>query len=192
MKLTETKIRENALKLFIQKGINDTSLSDIGEEVGIKKQSIYTHFKNKNELILTVMNQVVQEEVTFLNDYFDKSKDHSLYEILYNFINKLKSRFISHGEENIKFLLRMMFLPPNNIENTVIVKAFTFYNQIQSHIEETITSHQQTINIEAEKAKLSYMNLFDGLLVELVYVNIENFEYRFQHSWDIYWRGITQ
>jgi len=192
VKLTETKIKESALTLFIKKGYAGTSLTDIGKEVGIKKQSIYTHFKSKEDLFLQVMNQVIKEEIAFLNDYFTNQKHVSLHDILYHFIKKLKERFISDGEENIKFLLRMMFIPPNRIKETVISKALTYYDQLKNHIEHTFHLHKDVINVSVEAGKISFLNLFDGLLVELIYINIRNFEKRFQISWNIYWQGIKK
>jgi AcrR family transcriptional regulator len=56
---TKTKIIQIALKLFSLNGIDKTSMSKIAHEIGITKPAIYHHFKNKEALILGVI------------DYFD-------------------------------------------------------------------------------------------------------------------------
>ena len=41
--MTINKIKKVALTKFIEQGYEGTSLSDVANEVGIKKQSIYSH-----------------------------------------------------------------------------------------------------------------------------------------------------
>ena len=71
--MTINKIKKVALTKFIEQGYEGTSLSDVANEVGIKKQSIYSHFKSKEELFITVMNDVIKEESEYLDYFFDKS-----------------------------------------------------------------------------------------------------------------------
>ncbi|WP_257347368.1 TetR/AcrR family transcriptional regulator [Pseudalkalibacillus decolorationis] len=190
--ITAEKIKKSALTLFVEYGYEGASLTDIGEEVGIKKQSIYGHFKSKDDLFLQVMNQVIQEEILELSDYFYQQKNESLYNLLYNFILHLKERYISNGERNMKFLLKMMFTPPNHLQETVISRVFTYYKKLREYVEEVFVSHEEILIIDAEKGTISFLNFIDGLLVELVYTNIESFEERFNASWEVYWRGIKK
>ncbi|MFD1449103.1 TetR/AcrR family transcriptional regulator [Oceanobacillus profundus] len=187
---TITKIKINALSLFVEKGYTATSLSDIAGRVGIKKQSIYSHFKNKEELFLQIMSEVVREEIAFLNDYFDQYNSKPLDDILYNFIIQMEKRFTSNKEDNVKFLLRMMFTPPSPLQEIVINTALEYYSELEKHIEQVFIYHEESIIATAEEAKIAYLAIFDGLLVELVYVNVTNFKKRFQVTWEIYWRGI--
>ncbi|WP_159462202.1 TetR/AcrR family transcriptional regulator [Halobacillus sp. Marseille-P3879] len=188
--LTRNKIITSALHLFIEKGYNGTSLTDIGEDVGIKKQSIYAHFKNKDDLFLQVMEKIIKEEITFLRGFFEQEKNESIDHILYHFIVDLKSRYKSGGR-NIKFLLQMMFLPPRHLEEHVITKSFTYYNQLHTAIEEIFKVHQGSLGVDPEDGAVSFLNFIDGLLVELIY-NHENFEKRFTVAWAVYWRGIKK
>lgn len=187
---TITKIKENALTLFVEKGYTATSLSDIGEKVGIKKQSIYSHFKNKDDLFLQIMREVVREEITFINDYFDQYKNKPLDDVLYNFIIQMEKRFTSNKEDNVKFLLRMMFTPPSSLQEIVITTVLEYYGKLENHIEQVFRYHEESITVTAEEAKTAYLAFYDGLLVELVYISVSNFEKRFQATWDIYWHGI--
>lgn len=187
---TITKIKKNALSLFVEKGYTATSLSDIAGRVGIKKQSIYSHFKNKEELFLEIMSEVVREEIAFLNDYFDQYNSKPLDDVLYNFIIQMEKRFTSNKEDNVKFLLRMMFTPPSASQEIIITTALEYYSELEKHIEQVFIYHEESITATAEEAKIAYLAIFDGLLVELVYVNVTNFQKRFQVTWEIYWRGI--
>ncbi|WP_096439436.1 TetR/AcrR family transcriptional regulator [Alteribacter populi] len=190
--ITANKIKKSALTLFVEYGYDSTSLTAIGNEVGIKKQSIYAHFKNKDDLFLKVMNQVINDEIIELSDYFSREKNESLYHTLYHFILHLKERYISDGESNIKFLLKMMFTPPNHLQEIVISRVFTYYEQLHHYIEEVFVSRKDCLMTDAESGTISFLNFIDGLLVELVYSSLESFEKRFKISWEIYWRGIVK
>ncbi|GIO20446.1 TetR family transcriptional regulator [Oceanobacillus oncorhynchi subsp. incaldanensis] len=192
MASTVTKIKKNALSLFVEKGYTETSLADIAGRVGIKKQSIYSHFKNKEELFIQIIEEVVNEEIAFLNYYFNQYKNDPLEEVLYHFIIHIEKRFTSSKEDNIKFLLHMMFTPPNVLQETVIHTALGYYGELEKHIEQVFICHEEKINVTKEEAKTAYLAFFDGLLVELVYVNVPKFKKRFQLTWRIYWRGIKK
>lgn len=44
------KIREAAVKLFLDKGFDGASMDEIAEQAGVSKQTVYSHFNNKEEL----------------------------------------------------------------------------------------------------------------------------------------------
>ncbi len=48
-----------AARLFREKGYSRTTVRDIAAEVGILSGSIFHHFKNKDEILFGVMNEVV-------------------------------------------------------------------------------------------------------------------------------------
>ena len=48
-----------AAKLFCLKGYSRTTVRDLAAEVGILSGSIFHHFKNKDEILFAVMNEVV-------------------------------------------------------------------------------------------------------------------------------------
>ncbi len=50
-KTTKEKIFETAIDLFALKGFDATSMREIAEVVGIKKASMYSHYKSKDEIL---------------------------------------------------------------------------------------------------------------------------------------------
>lgn len=189
---TVTKIKKHAQTLFVEKGYEATSLADIGEKVGIKKQSIYSHFKNKDDLFLQIMQEVVQEEISFLDRYFTESRNEPLEDILFNFIVQIEQRFTSNKENNIKFLLRFMFTSPPHLHDTAVATSLTYYREIEKHVERTMHRYEEQLAVSANKAQIAYLAFFDGLLVELIYIGVRDFEKRFQVSWEIYWKGVKK
>jgi len=66
---TEEKIVNAAKKLFGTRGYVETSMSDIAKEVGITKASLYYFYKNKQDIYLTVLEEVyLQMEQIFTTD----------------------------------------------------------------------------------------------------------------------------
>ena len=48
---TKTRIFETALRLFAIRGVENASMRDIADEVGIKVASIYNHYTSKEQLV---------------------------------------------------------------------------------------------------------------------------------------------
>ena len=58
---TKQEILEASLELFSVQGFEATSISQIAEAVGIRKASLYSHFASKQEILDTLVRQVLQE-----------------------------------------------------------------------------------------------------------------------------------
>ncbi len=66
---TKKKILQVAEGLFSEKGFNGASISMIAKAAGVNKALIYYHFRDKNDLIVSLFRSIVQE----LADYVDHS-----------------------------------------------------------------------------------------------------------------------
>ena len=60
-KTTKEKIFEAAIDLFAKKGFDATAMREIAEEVGIKKASLYSHYKSKNEIMDNIFKYFKEE-----------------------------------------------------------------------------------------------------------------------------------
>ncbi|MEL7671322.1 TetR/AcrR family transcriptional regulator [Methanobacterium sp.] len=60
-KTTKERIFESAINLFAQKGFDATSMREIAEAVGIKKASLYSHYKSKNEIMDNIFEYFKKE-----------------------------------------------------------------------------------------------------------------------------------
>ncbi len=58
---TKQQILDVALELFSYQGFEATSISQISEAVGIKKASMYSHFKSKQEILDELVKVVLEE-----------------------------------------------------------------------------------------------------------------------------------
>lgn len=186
--MTINQIKKIALLQFIEKGYEGTSLSDIAQGVGIKKQSIYSHFKNKDELFLTVAKQVINEEINYLHDYFTQNNP-NLQNHLKNFIFELEKKYTQSEESNIKFVLRMAYMPPPHLKEEVINNLNIYFSELEYLVKKSF-SDDVNFSMKANNATLSFSTMLDGLLVALVYGGIERFNQKFKASWEIYWTGL--
>ena len=58
---TKQKILDAALELFSTQGFEATSVSQIADEVGIRKASLYSHFASKKEILEGLMQEVMEQ-----------------------------------------------------------------------------------------------------------------------------------
>ena len=64
------EVIEIASRLFSLKGYTATSLQDLADEVGLHKTSLFHYFKNKEEILMEVMNISFREYTEILDDSF--------------------------------------------------------------------------------------------------------------------------
>jgi AcrR family transcriptional regulator len=58
---TRQKILDTAIDLFSRKGYEAVSMQDIADAVGIRKSSIYSHFKGKDDILQNVLSFFISE-----------------------------------------------------------------------------------------------------------------------------------
>ena len=57
---TKQEILNAALDLFSVQGFEATSISQIANEVGIRKASLYSHFENKQAILVAIVKEVLE------------------------------------------------------------------------------------------------------------------------------------
>ena len=96
-------ILDEALKLFIEKGYESTSIQDIINNLGgLSKGAIYHHFKSKEEIFQAVCKKIGDENSIYYNKIRDdKSK---------NGYEKLKIMINLYMLQLLVYLLKMKLL----------------------------------------------------------------------------------
>ena len=106
MNKTKRKIFETSMKLFAEKGYENTSIEEITATVGVAKGTLYYHFASKEE----IFNFLVSEGVKLLQNSVDikTSKYH-------NYIDKVKAivliqvKIVDKYEDIITILLSQFY-----------------------------------------------------------------------------------
>lgn len=190
--MTKDKIIAAALSLFAKNGYEGTSLTDIAKAVGIQKPSIYNHFKSKEEIFITVYENIlwlhVKEVEKFMEDIKGLDAKEQLFQIL-----KLTFEYYIEFQEQSTFLNRSVFFSPENLREQ-LREQFMAAEDAMSAILRTII-YNGIENGEIRKGNIddfiiSYYCLLDGIFIELSYYGIEKMKPRILNIWNNFWYGF--
>ena len=192
--MKSTEIKEAALKYFTIHGYEGASLAQIADEVGLKKQSIYSHFNGKDDLFLQVLKDAKETESTTKLDYIDHMDTSRPKESLYGYLRLVIDLF--QKDEHIKFWLRMSFFPPAHLQEAIGKEVIDLEEKVKKMLETKFQYWLDKRVIVAETATIptiAFLGIVDAILVELVYVEDEQqLNNKLDASWSIFWRGITK
>ncbi|WP_306804683.1 TetR/AcrR family transcriptional regulator [Peribacillus frigoritolerans] len=192
--LKSNEIKEAALKYFTIHGYEGASLSQIAEEVGMKKQSIYAHFKGKDDLFLQVLRDAKETELSSKLQYFRKVDSKKPEKDLYGFLQLVIDLF--QKNEHIKFWLRMSFFPPAHLEKEIGQEVIDIEEKVQAILEckfHDWINAKLIVEDEAITPTYAFLGVVDSILLELVYGNDEKrLNDKLSASWKVFWRGISQ
>ncbi|MBI0578679.1 TetR/AcrR family transcriptional regulator [Neobacillus cucumis] len=191
--MKSNEIKEAALKYFTIHGYEGASLSQIAEEVGMKKQSIYAHFKGKDDLFLQVLRDAKETELSSKLQYFGKIDSQNPERDLYGFLQLVIDLF--QKNEHIKFWLRMSFFPPAHLAKAIEKEIIDTEEKVQVILESNFQDWIDAEVIVGDTAKtptFAFLGVVDSILLELVYGNDEKrLKDKLEASWTVFWRGIS-
>lgn len=172
-------VKEIALKNFADYGYEEASLSRIAGELGIKKQSLATYFKNKEDLLFAVFNDEYKQQLAFVDESFGKqlpAKD-----VLYGYLDSYRKRYaLTPG---VKFWLRMTLFEKIAKDERAYPKIYNFLDYLKTSVQSFFPHDQYAAN--------AYLGVFDSLCVELLLGGPDKAKTRLEASWNVYWRGVT-
>ena len=108
---TKDKILKHALKLFSSKGYKATTVRDIAGAVGIKQSALYNHFKNKDEILETLISNLTSSAiVTIFDDKESKELHKQGKSLLMSIATTFKLiGFDSQNEALLKLLMQEIY-----------------------------------------------------------------------------------
>ncbi len=175
-----------AVQQFAQFGYEGTSMAMIAEAVGIKKQSIYSHFKNKDDLFLAVCKQCATEELAFGRHEIG-SMQQNPKKLLVSYMERFQQN------EASRFWLRMMFFPPQHLEKDLLNMVEQYIDSLEQEATDYFMhSDIVTKQIVPEQIAKAYLALLDSIFVELLYGNERRAATRLEASFAIFMRGIQK
>lgn len=174
------KLKEVALKQFAIYGYEGASLAMIADEVGIKKQSIYSHYKNKEDLFLQTYQDAVERELNYIDSFFEDRKSDTLESLLETFIQEYLDRY--REDENTSFFMRTSFFPPLKLEALVKDGTNKFVSSQEDLFKRIFQAHSSSLRtgVDSVAASLCFLTLMDGLFVEMLYGEEERLQRRTQ------------
>jgi AcrR family transcriptional regulator len=185
------RIKQAALGLFGGKGYEDTSLNEIASSVGIKKPSVYNHFKSKEDIFTAVLEDLLITEETAYQQLHESMKKSFPRENLRKLFDLYCQRLMT--TEEALLWKRVTFFPPPQFKSLIEEKFFQFERSITSILYD-IYEDGLELNIfrEVDKNEFSssFLCLVDGIFLEHHYYNEEVFQQRKRSVWNVYSLGI--
>ena len=140
--IKKENLLSSAYNLFIKKGINDTSISDIVNEAGVAKCTLYLYFKDKWEIHEAV---IIEKSKKLFNEAIDKTTKKNLK----SFPDKLISIIdyiidvLSNNKDLIKLINKNLSL---GLYNKNIIKIIDEeYKDLKDKFIDEITKYSKNI-----------------------------------------------
>ncbi|BBB93343.1 MAG TPA: TetR/AcrR family transcriptional regulator [Methylomusa anaerophila] len=187
--MSERNLVKIAIQHFLKFGYEGTKLSHIAQESGMKKQSLYFHFKDKDDLFLQVNKIVIEEEINFLQYFFDRNATLPLKDTLYSLLLEYKSRYLDNDNNGFMFLLT--FIPPAHLQNHFLQNYHLFLTHLKNSLKPKFRE-EPDLRINPDEGPASFITLLDGLLIQLIFETPKDFDNSLRIFWDIYWHGIIK
>lgn len=191
--MRKEEIKQAALELFASNGFEGTSLADIAGVVGLKKQSIYSHFKDKDDLFLSIMKDAKSTEIDYYRAHLQNSDLSRPDLVLASLLFGVKNLY--DNDAAFQFWLRYGFYPPKHLYDVVQAEISDNVSQMEQDFTNLFSSWMEQKLIpeqDIETMKEAYMGILDAVIVEIVYVNEpQRTQKKITALWQIFWRGIT-
>ncbi|WP_028110888.1 TetR/AcrR family transcriptional regulator [Ferrimonas futtsuensis] len=92
-----SQILEAAAELFMQKGLENTSMDEVAVQAGVSKQTVYSHFGSKNDLFVhCIEDRCVSAQMTEENFELDADPEKFLLGFARRFLAMILSPEVRH------------------------------------------------------------------------------------------------
>lgn len=191
---TANLIKETALKLFANNGYAATSIGHLAAEVGIRKASIYSHINSKEELYMSLLEDVLEWDRKYFKSLIDDNKKLNIKE---KFELLFKHYCLIYQDEpyrtKMKFLNRTMLFPPDILkekqQNIFKEKEMMFTPILANLVKEGFKTGVISGSSLNEIISFFYCTI-DGLFVESCYYSRDDFDRRAESIWLLFWKAI--
>ena len=129
----ENKLMEKALKLFTEKGVNNTSIQDIADEAGVGKGTFYLYFKDKydirDKVIASCSNKLFADALDALNNSYIQNFEDQIIFVINHILDELNKNkvLLKLISKNLSFGLF------NNINNDTSTLYEKFVNRVNEN-----------------------------------------------------------
>jgi len=116
VKMAATKTREKlvdvARQLFAKQGLEDTTMNDIAVASGKGRRTLYTYFKNKEEIYWAVIEGELERLSERMNEVARQSMEpeDKLVEIVYTHLNMIKEAVQRNGNLRAEFFRNIIMV----------------------------------------------------------------------------------
>ncbi|MCF7955228.1 MAG: TetR/AcrR family transcriptional regulator [Phycisphaerae bacterium] len=110
--MTRRKLKRAALNVFSDKGVEATTVEDITQKADLGKGTLYRHFTDKDEMVITLIEDAIENLISRLRLY--SAENASLEDVLEHFLSAHYAFFTENCEEFILLFQGRLFLKLNS------------------------------------------------------------------------------
>ena len=157
----ENKLMEKALKLFTEKGVNNTSIQDIADEAGVGKGTFYLYFKDKydirDKVIASCSNKLFSDALDALNNSYIQNFEDQIIFIIYHILDELNKN---------KVLLKLI---SKNLSFGLFNNTISNLSNLSNINNDTSTLYEKFVNrVNENKVNLKNPKVTLFTIIELV------------------------
>ena len=187
--MTKQDILARSLELFMEKGYDGASMSDIAAATGIKKASLYAHYTGKEAIFSAVFSDVLQDYRQTISSLTIKRADESALTRL----ERMFRAFLRYCHQNTKvyFWDRYFYYPPEFIRERMEEETRTTQGEFLTAISGAVSEGIERREIRqqsVESASLAYYYAMIGLSMSLKLYTREELE----QDITLVWGGLEQ
>lgn len=147
---TKERILEKAIDLFYEHGFVKASIRDIVRSVGITNSTVYIHFKNKDEILFSIIEEIgsilLQELHTVIEEYDDPVE--CLREMIFRQVCLIKEK-----RKEIKIYMEEQYQLPTTLRKESIKHHRQIYDIYYNKISEI---HDKGLYREIDKTVTTF------------------------------------
>lgn len=158
---TKQAILQALIKLIDQKGLDQVSVSDLCQQANINRSTFYLHYKNMEDLLLSV-------EADFIREITDAIQDLETEDLIYNSqaLTQLFTRILESIEKNSDLIITLM--SPTTSPRTRLTIEQAIENIIIDRMNTAIISEatQEELSVSKTYIAVTISSLFTGIVAE--------------------------
>ena len=186
------EILSQALRLFLEKGYDGASMSDIAAAVGIQKASLYAHYTGKEEIFSAVFSDVLEEYRLLISSFaVRQAGENALVQL-----ERIFREFLLYCLQSAKmrFWDRFFYYSPEFIRERMARETGETQQEFLRMIEQIITEGIEQGEIRSQPvggAALTYYYLMIGLSMSVCLYERGALERDIALAWNGLSNGLT-
>ncbi|GAB3059328.1 TetR/AcrR family transcriptional regulator [Salinicoccus sesuvii] len=188
---TKESIIVESRNFFGTFGYEATSMSMIAEAVAIKKPSLYSHYKSKEDIFKDVLDKEMQDYIAHLKSVLNDNQKRVM-EILHDLMKTMS--LDSTGDASADFYYRYARYQPQELKDYIMERYTESENTARVLFDDIIERGKREGEIDAELSNAqiysTYFLLLDGLAVTPDFYGKTYQEGEFDRVWEVFQRGI--
>lgn len=162
-------------------------MSQIAEKAGIRKQSMSYHFAGKKELLTELYGEVVEEEISFVRNFFGEASGKAWEDRLHAYLIEHKNRYLTRPGMHLMFVFS--FTTPLEVRDFVLAEYRRYLAVLKSELT-ALFAEAKVGNLPPEECMVACMTMMDGLDIQLVYETRQAYDQTLAIAWKVFLTGI--